>query len=232
MPKISKRLLAIAGMVIRGEPTADIGADHALLSIYLVKNNIVPRVIIGELADGPYRRAAAAVQESSCGDKIEIRKGNGLDVLKPGEVVNIIIAGMGGETIVDILSHDWQKSASYCRYVFQPMSRPDALRRELSLRGWPILDECLVEENKKHFVIISSCPGNLPYKLSPLEMELGPVLLQKGNLKKNYLVSYLKKYRAINDGFMQSLSVQKQELIEDYDKRIRELEAMLRETEG
>ncbi len=227
MPGIDQRLLAISDMLIKGESTADIGTDHALLPIYMVENSIVPRVIVTELTDGPYQRAANAVQNSLYRDKIEVRQGNGLQVLEAGEVVNIIIAGMGGETIVDILSCDWQKSESYARYVFQPMSRPQVLRRELSLRGWPILDERLVEERNRYFVIISSCPGNLRYILSPLELEVGPVILRtESEFKKDYLKGYLKKYVNIYHSLMKSTGTENH-ILEEYRKIIGELEEIL-----
>ncbi len=228
MAKISKRLLAVADNLIKGKPTADIGADHALLSIYLVEHNIVPRVIIGELAGGPFQKASAAVQGCSCREKIEVRQGDGLQVFKPGEVANVVIAGMGGEKIVKILSYDWKKSESYCRYIFQPMSRPEVLRQELSTRGWPILDEQLIRENERFFIIISSCPGNFPYKLSELEMEIGPVLLKKeSRWKKAYLKSYIKKYKTICNSLKQSRCAQKEKLLIDYKKRIKELEGII-----
>ena len=176
MPLLDKRLNMFAAMIIKGESVADIGADHAHLSIFLVENNIVPRAIVTDLPDGPFNRAVNAVQNSNCQDRLGVRQGDGLQVLLPGEVGNIIIAGMGGDSIVEILSYDWNKAESYHRYIFQPMSKAHVLRSELSRRGWPILDEKIVRENQKYYSVISACPDNKPYQLSPLELEVGPVI--------------------------------------------------------
>ena len=179
--RLDSRLTAVSAMLLKGEPAADIGADHALLSIYIIKEDIVPKVIIGELTPGPFAKAQNAVKKSGLSQKIEVRQGSGLQILKKAEVGNVIIAGMGGETIVDILSFDWAKAQSFSHYVFQPMSREQVLRRELALQGWPIIDETLVKEKDRYYVVISSSPGNQPYKLSVLQSEIGPVILETEN---------------------------------------------------
>lgn len=233
MSLLDKRLFTITEMILKGEPVADIGADHALLSIYMVENNIVPRAIVTDLPDGPYNRAADAVKNNHCVNRIDVRQGNGLQVLNPGEVSSVIIAGMGGGTIVEILSHDWYKAATYKRFVFQPMSRADVLRRELSRQGWPILDERLVWENQKYFVIISVCPGERPYKLSSLETEVGPVILKgTSQLNHRYLEDYLRKYTVVYNNLLNSRQADRDILLENYHSRIKELEEVLSAGEG
>ncbi len=224
---IDTRLRTISDMLIKGKPAADIGADHALLSIYIIEKNIVPGVIVGELPDGPFKRACYAVENSSFKGRIEVRQGNGLQVLDKGEVENVIIAGMGGETIVNILSCDWEKARSYLRYVFQPMSRPQVLRRELSFRGWPILDERIVKEKNVYYVIISSCPGSIQYKLSALELEVGPVILRtESELKKEYLERHLNKFYTIFNSLINSRNAE-DGILKAYRRLIEELEVIM-----
>ena len=212
-----------------GEPTADIGADHGELAKFLVKKQLASRVIASELGDGPYRRLLTSLHDSPGREMIEARQGDGLTVLEPGEVVNVVIAGLGGEAMVTILSRDGQKAASFKRFVFQPMSRPGSLRRELSQKGWPILEERLVEENGRLFVAISSSPGNKPYRLSALEIDIGPLLLQsKDMFRTRYLKSYLHKYKQAYSGLLKAGTIQNVSLLDAYHSKIKELEAILR----
>lgn len=222
-----ERLRVLSDMLIWGEPAADIGADHALLSIFLVKENIVPWLVASEFTDGPYLRLSHAVQNSTFKDKIKVRQGDGLEVLAAGEVGNVIIAGMGGDTIVNILSSEWQKASSFQRFIFQPMSRTAVLRQELSMHGWPILDERLVREHGRFYIIISSCPGTNSYKLSPLQMELGPLILKNNSrYKMEYIESCRRKFDSIYKSLLKSRKVEKLEL-ESYRKLVMEMEEIL-----
>ncbi len=226
---LTNRLLAITNMIISGQAAADIGSDHARLPIYLVEQGIVPRAIATELGDGPCLRAREAIANSTCGDLIELRQGDGLQPLERGEAATVIIAGMGGDTICRILSHDWNKAASYQRFVFQPMSRPYILRSALAEKGWPILDEVLVTENKRIFAIISSKPGKTPYQLSKLELDIGPNILtaRDSETGKLYWEQWLAKYKAVYQSLLQSDSIENRALILDYEKRIEALEVII-----
>lgn len=222
------RLLNAADMIIKGKAVADIGADHALLSIYLLENNLVPGVIIGELGDGPYQRAVRAVNDSKVSDWIDARQGDGLQVLQSGEVSSVIIAGMGATTIVEILSYDWEKSNSFERFVFQPMSKAEYLRKELAFRGWPIIEERLVKENDQLFVLIAAQPGDEAYAMDDLELEIGPYILKADNeYKAEFINLYLDKYRKIVSNLNKSTSAATKEVAANYTKKILRLEEML-----
>lgn len=199
---VKGRIASIAEMVIKGETAADIGTDHAGLAMYMLDAGIAPRMIISDLPAGPFNRACLAVKNSPYRDRIEVRQGNGLQVLRAGEVFNVIIAGMGGDTIAEIINFDLYKARSFKHYVFQPMSKPQVLRSLLSKLGWPILDEVLVKEKKHYFVIISARPDNKPYSLSPLEAEIGPIILKHSSqpLVKEYLHVHFNKYQKLIAG--------------------------------
>lgn len=226
---VSSRIASIADMTIKGETAADIGTDHAGLALYMVAEGITPKMIISDLPAGPFNRACLAVAASSFSDKIEVRQGNGLQVLAPGEVVNVIIAGMGGDTIVDILQYDFNKSSSFQHYVLQPMTKPKVIRRFLAARGWPIIKEELVKEKDRLFVIISASPGEKPYSLTPLEMDIGPFIIknQKQPVVKDYLLNHLKKYQAIRVGLEQTDNCESELLKAQYEVKIARLGEIL-----
>jgi tRNA (adenine22-N1)-methyltransferase len=226
---ITDRLLAISRMVIKGQVAADIGSDHARLPLYLAEQGLVPGVIATEINEGPLFKAREAIAASSARDLVELRPGDGLQPLIRGEAVTVIIAGLGGDTICRILSSDWEKAASFRYFVFQPMSRPYMLRAALAERGWPILDEVLVMENKRIFVIISSKPGEEPYQLSRLELDIGPIILQRREqyLEQLYLQHWMAKYRAVYQGLVQSDILLHRTSIMDYQERIKALEVII-----
>lgn len=228
-----KRLATVADMVIKGETVADIGADHALLPIYLILNQIVPRVIIGELGDGPYRRAWNAVQASSVKSRIDLRQGNGLQVLNYGEVKTVVLAGMGGDTMVDILANNWDKAASFQRFVFQPMSKAQVLRQRLASRGWLIEEELLGMENGRFFLVMSSRPANCPYPLTDLEIEIGSEILRADDeFKRGFIQRYLHKYTKIYQELIHSPLHRNRVLAQDYRDKIARLEEILGASQG
>lgn len=224
---LNKRLLAISDSVTRGKAAADIGADHGLLALFLLDNHIVPRVIATELKEGPFARLRQAVKPSPFSEQLDLRLGDGLEVLAPGEVATVIIAGMGGDNIVEILSRKWSHSSTYRRFIFQPMSKAEVLRRELSRRGWPILEEKLVEEQGRIYSIISSCSGDEPYALNLLELELGPIILRSDSpLRKRFLQINLEKYYRVYRSLLQSKAVAGESL-KEYGDKITELEDII-----
>lgn len=224
----NNRLGAIAEMVRKDEKTADIGTDHAQLALYLLGKAMVPAMIISDLHEGPYFRALNIAASSLYRDKIEVRYGDGLKILARGEVFNVVLAGIGGDKIVEILAYDLDKSRSFGQFVIQPMSRPQVVRQFLASQGWPLLEEKIIRENGRLFIIISTCPGDNPYHLSPLEMDVGPLVLKdlKPAGNKEYLFSWLKKYRTAAAGLEQadmSLNILKQQ----YEEKINKLEEIL-----
>jgi len=228
MDPLSPRLQAIADLVAVGQSMADIGSDHARLPLYLLENRLVPRAVASELGDGPYRRTLAAVRSSNLQDYIEVRKGDGLQTLEAGETDTVVMAGLGGDSIAAILAHDWNKAGSFRKFIFQPMTRASVLRQTLAERGWPILQEILLQDNNRFVVIIVSQPGSTPYRLDPLETEIGcEILKADNNLKREYLFKFLEKYTRIYAGLKNSSRQEKQLLANSYRDKLERLELIL-----
>lgn len=233
MLNLSERLRAVANLVISGEPVADIGSDHAYLPIFLVKNGIVPWAVAGELGDGPYEHALQSVNQFDLQARIKPRQGDGLQVLKLAEVSTVIIAGMGGESIAAILSCNWPKSNSFKRFIFQPMSRAEVLRKTLADRGWPIIDEILIIENEHYYLIIISEPGFKPYKLNELETEIGPQILQANDsIKRGFIASYAEKYGRVYHSLNNSSQPENRILAQAYLEKKKQLEVLLNANHG
>ena len=101
---LSKRLMLCAGLVAGGKTVCDFGTDHALLPVYLVENGVCERAHACDIADGPLKSAQKSVEASPCADRIRIIKSDGLDNVSPEGISDVVIAGMGGELIIDIVA--------------------------------------------------------------------------------------------------------------------------------
>ncbi|MCL6634324.1 MAG: class I SAM-dependent methyltransferase [Peptococcaceae bacterium] len=198
--ELSERLAALAACIPAGSVAADIGTDHACLPVFLVEKGICPRVIATELNPGPFRSARRKLAEHNLEGKIDLRLGDGLKALEPGEAGVLVLAGMGGNTIREILSAAPDVSQAASRLILQPMADPGDLRTWLVANGWQISDEKLVEEGGRIYVVIVAEPGREKTR-DPLLLELGPRLLEKKDpLLGAYLKGIMERYRRALDG--------------------------------
>lgn len=198
--ELPKRLAALAAFIPYGSIAADIGTDHAYLPVFLAEKGICPLVIATDLREGPYRSAEHKIKEHALEERIGLRLGDGLKPLKPGEVEVVVLAGMGGNTIREILSKSPKTLAGMKRLVLQPMTDAGDLRAWLAANGWKIADEELVEDEGHLYVIIAAEQG-LEVTHDPVYMELGPRLLEKKSpLLGRHLSSFMVKYDRILEG--------------------------------
>lgn len=102
--RLTPRLQAIADQIVSGARLADIGTDHAHLPIWLMEHGRIASAVASDIRDGPLARAEENAAKHGCLDRISLRLGAGLDKVRPEECDVISIAGMGGETIADILA--------------------------------------------------------------------------------------------------------------------------------
>ena len=156
---LSERLRAVASYIPKQSRVADIGSDHAYLASYLIQTNTAKYVIAGEVNEGPFQSATRTVRELNLTGCIDIRKGDGLQVLQPGEIDTVVIAGMGGGTIQEILQASPDVLEQVTRLILQPMNHVDRLRKWLYKHNWHIVDECLIFEDDILYDIIAAEPG-------------------------------------------------------------------------
>jgi tRNA (adenine22-N1)-methyltransferase len=175
---ISERLERIASYVPHGVKMADIGSDHAYLPLYLAERGQIASAVAGEVNQGPFRGAERNVRARGYADRISVRKGDGLAVIAPMEVDVITIAGMGGGTIKEILAAGEAKLAGVSRMVLSPQGDGDTLRRWLFAHGWKLVDEDMLIEDDKIYEIVVVERGEMHIE-DPLQLEFGPILLEK-----------------------------------------------------
>lgn len=176
--ELSKRLAALAGHVPAGEAVADIGTDHAYLPVYLIQQGISPWVVAGDINQKPFEAARLTVQSSGLEKCIDLRMGDGLSILKPGEVGVLVLAGMGGKSVCAIFAQGLSVLQQAQRLVIQPMRDIPLVRRWLVEHGWRLVDEEMVTEDGHYYVIIVAEPGR-ELNTDDFTLAVGPRLLEK-----------------------------------------------------
>ncbi len=160
---ISERLKALASYVRRGSKVADIGTDHGFLPIYLMREGIAACAIASDVREGPAAVARKNIRKADLSDRIAVRVGDGLAPISPDEADDIVIAGMGGETIVEILDAAPWVIDVRCRLILQPMSHAEILREWLYTHGFSTVTERLLEDvGRKYIVLVTEYTAAQP----------------------------------------------------------------------
>lgn len=158
MIQLTPRLAAIANEVVPGETLADIGTDHGFLPAALWEQGICPRVILADVNEGPLNKARENCASRYPKEAFDFRLGDGLQVLQPGEVDVVAIAGMGGILMTEILEKDLEKSWSFQRLILQPRNNVGKLRHWLYDHCFSITKEQLVREGRFFCEILTVVP--------------------------------------------------------------------------
>jgi tRNA (adenine22-N1)-methyltransferase len=192
--RLSMRLETVAKYIPEGSRIADIGSDHAYLPCHVVKSGKVPFAIAGEVVEGPFQSAKRHVDTEGLSEKIDVRKGDGLEVISPEEVDCITISGMGGSLIASILDNGKKKLDKVKRLILQPNLSAITIRAWLIDHGWELIGEEILEEDKKIYEILIAEKGSStkPYEHHDFNtgLLLGPYLMvEKSDV-------FLKKWRS------------------------------------
>ena len=184
--KLSPRLEAIANM-ITGSSLIDVGCDHALLDVFCAMGKNM-YCIASDISKNALENARKNVEKYHLEDKITLHVGNGLEGINVSEDTNVVISGMGTNTILSIL-----KNAEQLPSVLIIQSNKDLLllRKEIVKFGYLIADEVVVKEGKIFNVIIKFVLGEKKYSSS--DYYLGPILRGKKDFSTKEYYQYLLK---------------------------------------
>ena len=163
LPRLDDRLAAAFAYVRPGHAAADIGCDHGKLTAALAGSGRCPLVLACDLRPDPLEKARRLC--APYGEKVQCRLGNGLSVVAPGEVEDIIIAGMGAETIIEILeAAPWVRDTRY-NLVLVPATKHSILRRWLARSGFALVGETLCQAAGRWYAVMNArfaCTGHEP----------------------------------------------------------------------
>lgn len=213
MRKIMNRLECIKSMVSKCRVAADIGTDHGYAAEMLLRDNICDKVIATDLNEGPLNRAVEHLTSLELNDKCDFRLGSGLTVLKENEADAIIIAGMGGELIADIIETSKNIALNATQLILQPMTTADRLRCYLYKNGFKIIDENIVKELHHYYFIIKAVPGKDDTE-DEIYYEISKILLSK---KEPLMAEYLSRLLNINENIIRSIEKNNNS---DYNEKI------------
>lgn len=202
MIKLTPRLNTIAEEIEKGETMADIGTDHGFLPIYLWEAGLCPKVIMTDISRGSLSKADENCRSLHPETEFDLRLGSGLEVLSWGEVDSVVIAGMGGILMTEILGADVQKAWSFRKLILQPRNRIGQLRWWLYNNGFSISGEKLVREGKFICEVLTVVPKEMAVAgdLGPddIEYEFPHKLIDfKNELTEEYLEKKLNLERLI-----------------------------------
>lgn len=158
--ELTPRLRAIAEQVPKGAKLADIGTDHGYLPVWLILNGVIDTAIASDLREGPLDRARQTAARCGTAERISFRLCGGLDGIARSETDLIAIAGMGGDTIAQILAAaPWTRDKTL---LLQPMTALPALRRWLGQNGYSIRAERIAREGQRLYSIWTVEGGEMP----------------------------------------------------------------------
>ncbi len=223
--QLSQRLQAVADMVTPGYRVADVGCDHAYISIYLAEHRIASHIIAMDVNQGPINRARENIMKYGYDNFIETRKSDGLKKLEIGETDSVIIAGMGGELTVQILTQSAKIMQSVKELILQPQSELHKVRRLLTDRNFLILNENMLKEDGKFYFMFRAVPVDITeakekFRLVKTEdFYYGRLLLEQENpILKEYLLWDLSLCEGILDtlgaGHSEQVLQRKREIME------------------
>ncbi len=149
MISLDNRLKTAAALVRCGVTVCDVGTDHALLACHLAMNG-AKEVIASDINDGPLEAARETVQRTGA-DNVRVLKSDGLKQIDYAD--DVIICGMGGELIADILG-DCRFLCADTRFILQPMTKAEILRRRLYEDGFEIMEEHTAYDGRRAYVIM------------------------------------------------------------------------------
>ena len=170
---LTPRLKMIADLVPACTSLCDIGTDHAYVAIYLAKKGIAKKVIAADIKKGPLYQAKKNITLFDAEDVVETRLSDGFSAIKDKEAECAIIAGMGGETIANILENE--KGCTY--FVLQMQTAHRHLREYLCENNYVIEKEAICQEGRKMYTALLAKCGESP-ALSEVELEIGPFLIK------------------------------------------------------
>lgn len=218
----------VADMVRPGNSLADIGCDHGYLSIWLVREKTVGRAIAMDLREGPLKKAQESIRFFHQTEVIETRLSDGMDKLRPGEADRIVIAGMGGILMKDILVRGRDCVAKAGQLVLQPQSDPELVRAEVHAQGFRITDERACFEDGKWYVCIAAEPGTEETPYTGAELRYGRILpLRQDPVYRDYLNEELGKAERMLAGLLEAETDNAKERIPTIREKVAELKGAL-----
>ncbi|WP_027825618.1 tRNA (adenine(22)-N(1))-methyltransferase [Lactobacillus psittaci] len=179
---LETRLAHLAAMVDENTRLADIGTDHAYLPIDLVKSGKIQFAIASDVAKGPLDNAKTDILEAGLSNQIQTRLGSGLETIKPEDKIEtVVIAGMGGKLMTDLLEAAKEKDELYPTLILEPNIGESGVRKWLMEHNYQIIQEEIIDTAGHIYELIKAILTDKMHQLSDKEILFGPFLLKEKN---------------------------------------------------
>lgn len=156
MITLTNRLSMVAGLIRDGHPLADIGTDHAYLPVFLLQEGRIPNAAACDVREGPLQNAAATVDAEEVSDRVELLLCSGFDHPHLQNYRDFVMAGMGGNLMVDLMTEAPFLKSEGVHLVLQPQSHAEDVRDFLYRNGFSILQETATRDNGRGYIAIET----------------------------------------------------------------------------
>ena len=184
---LNPRLQACAAYVGQGSTVCDVGTDHAQLAVHLIEAGISEQVIASDIGEGPLAAARRTIEKHGLSAKIRTILSDGLVHVPPEGLTDIVIAGMGGETMVHILE-TCPFPLTQLRLILQPMTKADVLRQWLCRNGFAIVEETCVRDDRFLYAVMRAV-----YTGECTEPDFALMRIGKMDLRKPECMAYAQR---------------------------------------
>jgi len=220
---ISKRLKAVCDL-IKYNAVADIGTDHGYVPCYLAENKKISKAVACDINAGPIESAKEHINKNGFSDIIETRLGGGLEPLKNNDAQTVIIAGMGGLLIKEILNNGKDKLENVKQLILQPQRDVVEVRKCVHSLGFKITEEIMLVDSGKYYNILN-CEKGIEEYGNENDYLFGKLLIEnKDKVLKEYLSKRIEKNKKIlNNSKITDSDSQSLEKIKEYLKSAEEV---------
>lgn len=179
MIKLSNRLKKIAELVDFGATVIDVGTDHGYVPNFLCEKKISRDIIATDISKNSLEKSIELTRERDNEKYIRNILANG--IVKENRD-NIIIAGLGGIQIAEIILNSIEIARSAKKLILQPMQKTNILRRELNNMSFEIIDEEIIFEDDRYFEIILARYSGEIKKLEEVDFYFSKSLIEKKDI--------------------------------------------------
>lgn len=173
------RIELLASLTKDANSLVDCGCDHGYTAIRALKSYNVGHCYLLDINEGPLNNARSNVSKENLLDKCDFILSDGLKNFNHDADV-LVIAGMGGLLISDIILNDYEKALKFKKIIIDAHSEIEKLRANLISKYFIFDNEYLIQDGKHNYVIIEGhfdTSKRMKYDL--LDMKFGPILRRK-----------------------------------------------------
>ena len=227
-----RRLEEIIKLVEDNSIVADIGTDHGIVPYELIKSNKAKKVIASDISEKSLDKLREKLDYLDEPEKIMLNVSDGLDNLNEYKVDTIIISGMGGNLIVDILNKNIDVAKSANCLILGANNSLSVLRKFLHDNSFEIIEEVDLFENDKYYQIIKVKVGKQLF-LNEYEYEFGKFLIDnKSENLKQYIQQQVDSKKTILSNISEKDSDNVKNAIDNINVEIKRLEKVLNKIEA